>query len=117
MVSEKVKESITRDEVLHKYPRLVAHMICESLGYWTPLAAAGALHDYIMGRENWCEWYMSMVSKERLFLDVNRDTIARAIKYRHNHYGYMAHYPRAIALVRAEIDNKLNSVIMFSSWQ
>ena len=33
----------TQEEVIQRFPRLVAHMICESLGYFTPLAAANAL--------------------------------------------------------------------------
>lgn len=38
------------DEVLDRYPILVAHMICESLGYFTPNAAANALLAHIEGR-------------------------------------------------------------------
>src|SRR3990170_7896822 len=67
----------TRVEVLRRYPRLVAHMICVSLGYFTPAAAAGALLDYIQGETHACEYYCHMAQgwdREKL-LKVGRDVV------------------------------------------
>jgi hypothetical protein len=96
----------TQREILQRYPCLVGHMICESLGYFTPDAAAGALLAYIEGRPFACEWYTHMggmykgewPSDEKL-LQVGKDVIERSFRGRHHHRGYMAHYPNAKALV------------------
>jgi len=37
------KKSRTQAEVLHRLPYLVAHLIAESLGYFTPQSAANAI--------------------------------------------------------------------------
>lgn len=47
-----------QEEVLQRFPRLVAHLICESLGYFTPLSAANALLHYRENQPFWCEWYI-----------------------------------------------------------
>lgn len=44
------------EAVLNSYPRLCSHLICESLGYLTPKAAANLLWHYAQGKEFWCEW-------------------------------------------------------------
>ncbi len=90
-----------RKEVLQRYPRLTGHLICESLGYFTPGAAAHAILDYIEKRSNCCEWYVTMARgyDEKALLKVGEDTLKRAFEHRHHHYGYMAHYPQAKALV------------------
>jgi len=105
----------TRVEVLRRYPRLVAHMICVSLGYFTPAAAAGALLDYIRGEPDFCEYYTHMAGgwdREKL-LKVGRDVVARAFSARHHHQGFMAHYPLARQLVQDELQGQGP---IFASW-
>ena len=91
----------TAHEVLHQYPCLVSHMICESLGYFTPQAAAEALLAYIEGRPFACEYYSHLAGgfDEAKLLVVGKEVIERAFSGRHRHRGYMAHYPTAKALV------------------
>jgi len=50
----------TRDEVLRRYPRIVSHLIAESLGYFLPEAAAGAVLAVLEKRGCACEWYCHM---------------------------------------------------------
>lgn len=96
----------TKAQVLDRYPCLVGHMICESLGYFTPEAAALALLAYIEKQPFSCEWYTHMggmhkgvwPTDEKL-LQVGRSVVERAFRGRHRHRGYMAHYPQAKALV------------------
>ena len=88
-------------EVIQRYPRLTSHMVCDSLGYFTPEAAAHALLNYIQGEPCWCEWYLHMArgfDQVRL-LEVGKSVVERAFRGRHGHTGYMAHYPQARALV------------------
>ena len=89
-------------EVMDRYPRLSAHMICESLGYFTPEAAAHAILHYLQGHPFYCEWYMHMAGGEKSadrIRDLGTKVIERAFKERHHHQGFMAHYPAARALV------------------
>ena len=91
----------TIKEALDRWPRLTAHLICESLGYFTPEGAAHAILSYKRGKPYCCEWYIHMAqgfNREKL-LEVGRKTIERAFRGRRHHYGYMAHYPQARALV------------------
>lgn len=91
----------TRKEVLQRYPCLVGHMICHSLGYFTPQSAAGALLAYIQEERFACEWYVHQAggyNHEKL-LQVGRQMVARSFRSRRHHKGYMAHYPQAKALV------------------
>ena len=106
MVVTQRPKPITGDEVLNRWPGLVAHMICEALGYFTPANAANAVLRYLEGELNCCEWYshMSMCRGKDLFdhdevLKIGRQVIQWSFDRRHGHYGYMSHYPRARALV------------------
>ncbi len=85
---------MNRTEVLRRYPRVVAHVIAESLGYATPSLAAQIVSDAHEGRENWCEWIACCYGCDP------RKAVRNAIRYRHNHHGYMAEYRQALALVR-----------------
>ena len=105
----------TRQEILDRYPILVGHMICHSLGYFTPEGAAGALLAYIQGEEHYCEWYSHMTGLrlqhngspnpasdtewKREVLKVGKEVVEWAFRYRRGHTGYMSHYPQAKALV------------------
>lgn len=127
-----------RDEVLRRYPALVAHLICESLGYFTPVAAANALLDYIQGGSNYCEWYDSMAegrfkraaesarykglawqrpTREEYdaeLIKVGKDVLLSAIRNRRGHAGYMAEYQHARRLVDAVNAGKPGPT--FASW-
>ena len=94
----------TQDEVMERYPALTAHLICHSLGYFSPQGAAHAILDHIRGRSPANEWYMSMASKERPLAQVNRDTIKKAIQMRHSHRGFMADYRTARALIQGALN-------------
>lgn len=91
-----------------KYPRLTAHMICCSLGYFTPEKAACAIAHYKTNEPFFCEWYshMGQFQNERgdLFddasvLKVGRHVIKESFLLRKRHKGYMADYRQAKALV------------------
>ena len=109
------------DDVLRRWPRLVAHLICESLRYFTPRGAANAILAYREGVPFACEWYCYLAEGrgDRVATDallaVNREVIAAAFRARARHHGYMADYGRAIALVRREVETGRGPV--FSSWQ
>lgn len=114
---------MTQREVLRRYPRLTAHLICQSLGYFTPLSAANAICAHLEGRAFSCEWYSHMCScrgmglfHEQTLLDVGRDTLRRAFEGRHRHKGYMAEYQHALALVKAELAEKGKTSGMLAAW-
>ncbi|MDP2661316.1 MAG: hypothetical protein Q8R28_11375 [Dehalococcoidia bacterium] len=110
----------TADDVLRRWPCLVAHMVCESLGYMTPRAAANAICDVVERRSNWCEWYYSwagqrfseLLEKEHrkarpgefdeTIKAIGEEVLKNAISRRKYHTGMMADYPMARALVEAE---------------
>ena len=98
----------TRDAVARRYPRVVAHIIAESLGYATPATAALILFDAIRGKENWCEWIYSCYARDP------RKAVAHAIEGRHRHTGYMAEFQQALALVRHY--NATGRQPEFASW-
>lgn len=107
-------------EILTHYPRLCGHMICESLGYFTPEAAANAVIYYKENKPFFCEWY-SDISRRRgkgLFddnevLQVGKDIIKSAFRNRHGHRGYMAEYRKAQAVIRAALKGEGP---IFASW-
>jgi hypothetical protein len=109
--------------VLMRYPRLIAHMICESLGYFTPMCAANAIIRYLEGDTFPCEWYSHRCNcrgrgyfhKETL-LDIGRETIASSFARRKHHTGYMASYQHAHALVAAELKREGCTSGMLASW-
>jgi hypothetical protein len=47
----------TAEDALRRWPRVVAHLICESLGYFTPEAAAMAVARHLNGQPHHCEYY------------------------------------------------------------
>ena len=79
--------------VARRYPRVVAHVIAESLGYATPACAAGIVLDAIRGRENWCEWIYSCYGRDP------RKALSATVQKRRCHKGYLAEYKLAKRLV------------------
>ena len=119
--SVRQREQLTQKEVLRRYPRLVAHMISESLGYFTPESAANALEAYRQGESFSCEWYTHMGGmykgewpSDKTLLEVGRRVVERSFKNRHHHRGYMARYPQAQALVDHVLQGGKGPV--FASW-
>jgi hypothetical protein len=90
------------------YPRLVSHVICESLGYAVPTLAARILRDAHLREKNYCEWIWSCHNQDPL------PAVRLAIKTRHYHKGFMADYRTARALV--DEANKTGEEPIFASW-
>ena len=101
-------------EVMERYPILVAHLICASLGYFTPKAAANAIVTHIRGQDFYCEWYADMANGGKNIQDVARDTLMRAFQRRRFHKGYMAEYQTARLMVEAERQGEAD--FKFMSW-
>ncbi len=88
---------------LKRHRHLIAAMIEESLGYFTPLMAANALRAHREGRPCFCEWYIDMAEKrhrwngeeksgDAAYLSINRDVIRRSFLRRHKS-GYQRTLP------------------------
>lgn len=93
--------------ILRRCPRLVAHLICESLGYATPLAAAGIISAAHARKEHWCEWIASCYRCNPL------PALQAAIRNRRYHKGYMADFRQARHLVAQAQDG---AHPLFASW-
>ena len=122
------KLSYTRDVCLKKFPALVAHLICESLGYFTPMSAANALSFHKARKPFCCEWFSHMAQfvygreqRELMFndaavMEVQKRAIRLAFKNRHHHHGYMSEYKQAKSIVAAELKDKGCTSSMLASW-
>ena len=116
-------DPMSREQALRRWPRLVAHMICESLGYFTVESAASALAHYKAIKPYACEWYSHQcrcrgkgLFDEHELLQVGRAVVLAAIRRRKGHSGYMADYQQAIALVKAELAHRGYTSDMLASW-
>lgn len=58
-------ETMTQQEVARRWPRVLASLIVESGGYFTPGSAANALLSYRLGRPFGCEYYCMLAGFER----------------------------------------------------
>ena len=97
-------------ENLKKYRHLIAALISQSEGYFTPLYALEALNAHKQNKSFGCEWYYHMVGiyfenqspKEKYsdenFIKINRKIISQAVKNRHR-YGFK----RCLAIVDRNI--------------
>ena len=121
------KLSYTRDVCLKKFPALVAHLICESLGYFTPGSAANAISFYKARKPFCCEWFshMAQFDKENptknLFdepsvLRVQKRVMEQAFRNRHHHKGYMREYKQAAQIVKRELNDRGCTSSMLASW-
>lgn len=90
------------------YPRINAHIVAESLGYASPIAAAQILKDAKEGRPNYSEWVLTC------YRGNSRKLVENAIRHRHMHKGYMAWYEKAFALVKDAIETGNDPP--FASW-
>jgi hypothetical protein len=114
---------MTKEQAIRRWPRLVAHMICESLGYFSPQVAANALAHYKSGEHFPCEWYSDQCRRqgkglfdEATLLQVGKDVVLSAIRRRKHHAGYMSEYQRAIELVKVELKHQGCTSDMLASW-
>lgn len=95
----------TPEEVMAKYPRITAHLIAESLGYFTPKRAAMAIIKAKNNEPFFCEWYSDCARKYGDMWDrenvqkVTKEILRQAISYRHTHEGCMASYKQAKQIV------------------
>ena len=103
-----MKQQQTPRDVLRRYPRLCAHLICESLGYATPTVAASILLAAICHEPHHCEWIHSCYGGQPL------RAVRETIRHRRYHQGYMAYYPEALALVLRTIRTSREPVL--ASW-
>jgi hypothetical protein len=108
MAPSTVERDRTAQGILLRCPRLVAHVIAESLGYATPALAAKIVADGAAGRANWCEWIYTCYSGDA------RKVVQAAIHSRHHHGGYMADHRAALALVRRYAET--GDGPLFASW-
>lgn len=109
----------TPEEVMIKYPRIIAHLIAESLGYFTPYSAAIAIIKAKNNEPYYCEWYTDCARKYGDMWDQNnvsrvtKEVLSQAIEYRHSHKGYMASYEQAKQIVDEAIKGNKPT---FASW-
>ena len=114
---------MNKDQALRRWPKLTAHLICQSLGYFTPSGAANALAHHKAGKPFSCEYYSHMAQfqpgskglfDDEALLKVGREEIKRAFQLRKNHKGCMAEYQNAKALVDRAIQS--GNEPTFASW-
>lgn len=105
-----MSKEVTWEDVLRRWPRLVAHVICQSLGYFTPITAARCVADYRNGRPNFSEYVACC------FRGDPKPVVERAIRGRHLHRGYMSDYAYARALVESVRGGGQWPVDRLASW-
>ena len=112
--NRKPTKDLTQEETLARFPALAAHLICESLGYFSPKAATNALLAHAQGLGFACEWYVHMVGYGNARLvEVGRSTIGKAYANRQFNQGYMRSYESARALIARELQGYEQK---FGSW-
>jgi hypothetical protein len=116
---EFLRQEKMQEFILNRWPRIVSHLICESLGYFTPKSAVNAIIAYKTNTPFFCEWYMHMAGFRKgelqdTLLKINKDVIKDAILRRKNHRGYMADYNYARKLVEEVRKGQPGPV--FASW-
>jgi len=116
----KERNDVTIEAILERYPRIVAHLIAESLGYFTPRGAANAILHYLRKQPFPCEWYSWIGYQaygrwpdDKELIEIGAKILAGAIRYRRTHKGYMKSYKLARALIEAE---KKGKGPVFASW-
>ena len=98
----------TAKDILRRYPRLAAHIICESLGYAEPTLAAFIIRDAKEGKKTYCEWASACFNNDP------KAIIRKSFANRHWHTGFMADYGCARKLV--DIAGSAGREPIFASW-
>lgn len=81
-------------DALQRYPRIVAHMICHSLGYCTPSLAGTLVLAAARNHPHYCEWIYSCYKSDPW------PALYAAVASRHGHKGYMADIRKARSIVQ-----------------
>lgn len=101
-----------QQDVIQHLPCLTAHLIAESLGYFTPETAAKAIACYARGEGFFCEWYFDWAERRldsgntecdglrETVKEVGELVLRNAIRRRSHHGGPVAEFEWALALVR-----------------
>ena len=97
-------------ELITRYPNLIAHLICCSLGYATPRVAANILWNAINDQPEYCEWIACCYKRDA------RPAILQAIRGRHGHSGLMSSYTQARAIVEECRQNHREPLFGLASW-
>lgn len=102
----------SQQEVIQHLPCLTAHLIAESLGYFTPETAAKAIVCYTRGEGFYCEWFYDWAERRldsgntecdglrETVKEVGELVLRNAIRRRSQHGGPVAEFRQALALVR-----------------
>lgn len=120
----KITTETTNEEIARRYPTLTAHVVCESLGYFTPACAARAIRDAVTGKPFFCEWYMHRVryapTKEEDYLkaitETTREVLQEAIARRKFHTGMMSSLAAGKAAVARFVTSPEIEPVPFMSW-
>lgn len=108
---------VTPQEAIQRWPRVVAHLICQSLGYFCPRSAAAAVAAAVNGEAFYCEWYGSVCDKAgKTYAEVTKRMLAVAIQHRRYHKGYMADFETALGLVLVEREHVGATAGMLAAW-
>ena len=95
---------------LKKYRHVIAALIAQSEGYFTPPYALQAVKAHKQNKSFGCEWYFHIVGirfenqspqekySDENFIKINREIVSRAIKNRHRKY-----FKRCLAIVDRDI--------------
>ncbi len=84
-----IRWAMSQDDAILRWPRIISHIICHSLGYATPRMAASVLLAARRGQQHHCEWIASCYGGDPM------PAVMAAIRDRHHHRGYMADYSQA----------------------
>ncbi|SRR5581483_320866 len=96
------------EDAVRRYPRIVAHLICHSLGYCTPRLAGVLLLAAARNLPHYCEWIFSCYRTDP------RPAVVGAITGRNRHKGYMADFGQALTIVNRSRSGSPDP--LFASW-
>ena len=115
MLNTTDQKPFTADDAIRRHPLLTAHLICESLGYYSPRAAAVAIADHQNDRGSYSELMLHLAGRDGDVKGAMRRLLGAAFSRRRQHQGYMADFGVARALVSRSIAGLGEPP--FSSWQ
>lgn len=95
----------SQEFAMKRWPRLIGHMIAESLGYFTPRSAANALLHSRLKEPFHCEYYVHMAGgfDDKKVIQAGLEQTRRSFQLRKLHTGYMSSYAQARQVIAAEL--------------
>lgn len=87
--------TLNAQDAVRRYRRIVAHMICHSLGYCTPYLAAALVLIAAKNGTHFCEWISTIYQRDPW------PALCAAIAERNSHRGYMRDFDHALSIVDA----------------